>query len=117
MGRQKAVVTVAEAARELDGIRKAASMAGRAMARLENEAERIATSSGNAGRSVRMVSSEGQLSALIVRRHYDPNRGRRFRRQHERGRGGACLTQRDGRESSARPPLTTPNGFGGVRHG
>ena len=65
MGKQKAVVTVAEAARELDGIRKAASMAGRAMARLETEAERIATSTGNAGRSLRMVSSEGHLSALI----------------------------------------------------
>ena len=65
MGKQKAVITVAEASRELDGIRKAASMAGRAMARLESEAERIATSTGNAGRSLRMVSTEGQLSALI----------------------------------------------------
>jgi hypothetical protein len=27
------------------------------------------------------------------------------------------ITERDGRESSARPPLTTPNGFGGVRRG
>jgi hypothetical protein len=27
------------------------------------------------------------------------------------------ITERDGRESSARPPLTTPNGFGGVRLG
>jgi hypothetical protein len=27
------------------------------------------------------------------------------------------ITERDGRESSSRPPLTTPNGFGGVRHG
>jgi hypothetical protein len=36
------VVTIAEASRELDGIRKAASMAGRAMQRLETEAERIA---------------------------------------------------------------------------
>ncbi|HEY8008462.1 MAG TPA: hypothetical protein VIE66_17080 [Methylocella sp.] len=60
MGKQKAVVTVAESARELDSIRKAATMA-----RLETEAERIATSTGNAGRSLRMVSSEGQLSALI----------------------------------------------------
>jgi hypothetical protein len=65
MGKQKAVVTVAEAARQLDGIRKVASMAGCAMARLETEAERIATSTGNAGRSLRLVSSEGQLSALI----------------------------------------------------
>ena len=62
MGKQKAVVTVAEAARELDGM---ASMAGCTMARLETEAERIATSTGNAGRSLRLVSSEGQLSALI----------------------------------------------------
>ena len=61
----KTSVSIAEASRELDGIRKAASLAGRAMARLETEAERIATSTGNAGRSLRMVSSEGQLSALI----------------------------------------------------
>jgi hypothetical protein len=27
------------------------------------------------------------------------------------------ITERDGRGSSSRPPLTTPNGFGGVRHG
>jgi hypothetical protein len=27
------------------------------------------------------------------------------------------ITERDGRERSARPPLTTPNGFVGVRHG
>jgi putative SOS response-associated peptidase YedK len=25
------------------------------------------------------------------------NRGRQFRRKHERGRGGTCLTKRDGR--------------------
>jgi N-acetylglutamate synthase/N-acetylornithine aminotransferase len=65
MGKQKAVVTVAEAARGLDGIRKAASMAGCAMARLETEAECIAASTGKAGRSLRMVSGESQLSALI----------------------------------------------------
>ena len=62
--KQKAV-TVAEASRELDGIRKAASMAGRAMARPEGEAERIAAATGNAGRSLRLVSSKDQLSALI----------------------------------------------------
>jgi hypothetical protein len=63
--KQKTAVTIAEASRELDGIRKAASMAGRAMARLETEAERIAAATGAAGRSLRLVSSEGQLSALI----------------------------------------------------
>ena len=65
MRKQKTAVTVAEATCELDGIRKAASMAGRAMARLESEAERIAASTGAMGRSLRLVSSEGQLSALI----------------------------------------------------
>jgi len=35
MGNKQKVVTVAEATRELDGIRKAATMAGRAIARLE----------------------------------------------------------------------------------
>jgi hypothetical protein len=63
--RSSKAVTVAEASRELVGIRKAASMAGRAMARLESEAERIAASTGAAGRSLRLVSSEGSLSALI----------------------------------------------------
>jgi hypothetical protein len=65
MGNKEKAVTVAEATRELDGIRKAATMAGRAMARLEGEAERIAAATGNTGRSLRLVSSEGQLSALI----------------------------------------------------
>jgi hypothetical protein len=65
MGNKQKAVTVAEATRELDGIRKAASMAGRAMQRLETEAERIAAATGAAGRSLRLVSSEGQLSALI----------------------------------------------------
>ena len=44
---------------------QAATMAGRAMARLEGEAERIAAATGGTGRSLRLVSSEGQLSALI----------------------------------------------------
>jgi hypothetical protein len=35
------------------------------MARLEGEAERIAAATGATGRSLRLVSSEGQLSALI----------------------------------------------------
>ena len=65
MGNKQKAVTIAEATRELDGIRKAATMAGRAMARLEGEAERIAAATGNTGRSLRLVSSEGQLSALI----------------------------------------------------
>jgi hypothetical protein len=58
-------VTIAEASRELAGIRKAATMAGRDMARLEGEAERIAAATGATGRSLRMVASEGGLSALI----------------------------------------------------
>ncbi|MGA3342559.1 MAG: hypothetical protein ABSD11_18585 [Methylocella sp.] len=65
MGNKQKAVTIAEASRELDGIRKAASMAGRAMARLEGEAERIAAATGATGRSLRLVSSKDQLSALI----------------------------------------------------
>ena len=65
MGNKQKAVTVAEATRELDGIRKAATMARRAMARLEGEAERIAAATRNTGRSLRLVSSKDQLSALI----------------------------------------------------
>lgn len=65
MGNKQKAVTIAEASRELDGIRKAASMAGRAMARLEGEAERIAAATGATGRSLRLVSSADQVSALI----------------------------------------------------
>jgi hypothetical protein len=65
MGNKQKAVTIAEATRELDGIRKAATMAGRAMARLEGEAERIAATTGATGRSLRLVSSKDQLSALI----------------------------------------------------
>jgi hypothetical protein len=65
MGNKQKAVTIAEASRELAGIRKAASMAGRAMARLESEAERIAASTGDMGRSLRLVASKDQLSALI----------------------------------------------------
>ena len=65
MGNKQKAVTIAEASRELDGIRKAASMAGRAMARLEGEAERIAAATGATGRSLRLVSWKDQLSALI----------------------------------------------------
>ncbi|GEM_PF-3441377 len=70
MGKQltnsKTSVSIAEASRELAGIRKAASMAGRAMQRLEAEAaERIAATTGTMGRSLRLVSAQGQLSALI----------------------------------------------------
>ena len=65
MGNKQKAVTIAEATRELDGIRRAASMAGRAMARLEGEAERIAAATGATGRSLRLVSSKDQLSALI----------------------------------------------------
>ncbi len=61
----KTPVTIAEASCELNGIRKAASMAGRAMARLESEAERIAVTTGATGRSLRLVAAEGQFSALI----------------------------------------------------
>jgi hypothetical protein len=64
-GPRETAVTVAQSKHELDGIRRAATMAGRAMARLETEAERIAAATGAAGRSLRLVSSEGQLSALI----------------------------------------------------
>ena len=46
-------------------VTQAAGLAARAMARLEGEAERIAAATGNTGRSLRLVSSEGQLSALI----------------------------------------------------
>lgn len=58
-------LSVASAARELDGVRKAASLAGRAMQRLEAEAERIAGEVGMSGRSLRLVSAGEQFSALI----------------------------------------------------
>jgi hypothetical protein len=56
---------VASATKEIAGIRRAATMAGRAMARLEGEAERIAAATGATGRSLRLVLSKDQLSALI----------------------------------------------------
>ena len=56
---------VASATKEIAGIRRAATMAGRAMARLEGEAERIAAATGNAGRSLRLVASSDEVSALI----------------------------------------------------
>jgi len=56
---------VASETKEIAGIRRAATMAGRAMARLEGEAERIAAATGATGRSLRLVSSKDQLSALI----------------------------------------------------
>ncbi|WOJ89906.1 hypothetical protein RZS28_00900 [Methylocapsa polymorpha] len=58
-------LSVAEASRELDGVRRPASMAGRAMQRLEAEAERIAGDVGTSGRSLRLVSAGEQFSALI----------------------------------------------------
>jgi len=58
-------ISIAEASRQLDGVRKAASMAGRAMQRLEAEAERIAGDVGTSGRSLRLVSAGEHFSALI----------------------------------------------------
>jgi hypothetical protein len=50
-------ISIASAVRELDGVRRAASMAGRAMQRLEAEAERIAAEVETSGRSLRFVSA------------------------------------------------------------
>jgi len=58
-------LSIAEATRQLDSVRRAASMAGRAMQRLEAEAERIAGDVGTSGRSLRLVSAGEQFSALI----------------------------------------------------
>ncbi|WOJ90466.1 hypothetical protein RZS28_03990 [Methylocapsa polymorpha] len=58
-------ISIAEASRQLDGVRRAASMAGRAMQRLEAEAERIAGDVGTSSRSLRLVSAGEQFSALI----------------------------------------------------
>ncbi|WP_036258193.1 hypothetical protein [Methylocapsa aurea] len=58
-------LSIASATRELDGVRRAASMAGRAMQRLEADAERIAGEVGTSGRSLRLVSASEQFSALI----------------------------------------------------
>ncbi len=58
-------ISISSATRELDGVRKAASLAGRAMQRLEAEAEHIAGEVGTSGRSLRLVSAGEQFSALI----------------------------------------------------
>lgn len=58
-------VAIASATRELDGVRRAASMAARAMACLEAEAESIAGDVGSSGRALRLVSAPEQFSALI----------------------------------------------------
>ncbi|SFK28956.1 hypothetical protein [Methylocapsa palsarum] len=58
-------ISIASASRELHGVRHAASMAGRAMQRLEAEAERIAGEVGTSGRTLRLVSAGEQFSALI----------------------------------------------------
>jgi len=55
-------LSIAEATRQLDSVRRAASMAGRAMQRLEAEAERIAGDVGTSGRSLRLVSAGEQFS-------------------------------------------------------
>jgi hypothetical protein len=64
MGNKQKVVTVAEATRELDGIRKAATMAGRAIARLEANAAEVHAEATNK-RGFQAVSSKDGFSALI----------------------------------------------------
>ncbi|SFK83633.1 hypothetical protein [Methylocapsa palsarum] len=62
---KKSTEIIASEAHELGGVRRAASMAGRAMQRLEAEAERIAGEVGTSGRTLRLVSAGEQFSALI----------------------------------------------------
>ena len=64
MGNKQKAVTIAEASRELDGIRKAATMAGRAMARLEANAAEVHADATNR-RGFQAVSSKDGFSALI----------------------------------------------------
>ena len=76
MGKRKTVSTVAEAARELDGIRKAVSMAGRAMARLETEAERIDQHRQCWAQLAHGLDRGSALRVDPLWRHHNSNRGR-----------------------------------------